>query len=80
MFSQKVHALMFIMHMMVVPFIEMKGTTAPGCFEHQNTSLGMAMLMFVLMWYSIPWTSDVVLNFLFLCMVSREAPPPPSTV
>jgi hypothetical protein len=36
----------------------------------------LAMLVFVLKWYFAPWTSDVVLNFLFLCMVSLEASPP----
>jgi hypothetical protein len=64
----------------VVPFIKMKGTIAPGRFEHRHTSLTVATLVFVLKWYSTPWISDVVLNFLFLCMKSREASPPPSTI
>jgi hypothetical protein len=54
-----------------------KGDYSPVRFEHRHTSSTGATLMFVLKWYSAPWTSDVVLNFLFLCMRSREASPLP---
>jgi hypothetical protein len=61
--------------LMVVPFTKAKGTTTLGLFEYRHTSSAVARPVFILKWYSIPWTSDVVLNFLFLCMVSQEASP-----
>jgi hypothetical protein len=36
----------------------------------------MAIPVFVLMWYSTPWTSDVVLNFLFLCLSGQKSATP----
>jgi hypothetical protein len=65
---------------MVVPFVEMKGTTTPDRFEHRHTSSTVATPVFVLKWYIAPWTSDVVLNFLLVCIMSWEASPPPSTI
>jgi hypothetical protein len=57
----------------VVPFAATKGTIAPDRFEHRQTSSTVAAPVFVLKWYSAPWTSDVVLNFLFLCLPERKS-------
>jgi hypothetical protein len=57
-----------------------EGDYNPSHFEHRHTTSTGAMLVFVLKWYFAPWTSDVVLNFLFLYMVNREASPSPSTM
>jgi hypothetical protein len=57
----------------VMPLIETKGTTATGYIEHRQMSSTRDGLVFVLRWYCDPWTSDVVLNFLFLCVVNQKS-------
>jgi hypothetical protein len=74
MFLQKAHAPMFFMAGDGSSLHQSEGDYNLGRFEYRHTSSAGATSVFVLKWYSTPWTSDVVLNFLFLCMVSREAP------
>jgi hypothetical protein len=79
-FAKKLMRWCSLRQVTVVPFVDTKGTTTPSRFEHRHMSSMVATPVFVLKWYSAPWTRNVVLNFLFLCMKSREASPLPSIV
>jgi hypothetical protein len=61
-------------HMVVV--FEMRGITTLGRIEHQHMRSIGATSVFVLKWYAAPWTSDVVLDFLFLCMANQKSVTP----
>jgi hypothetical protein len=53
-----------------------EGDYSPDRFEHQHTSSIVVAPVFVLKWYSTPWTSDVVLNFLFLHLPNQKSTAP----
>jgi hypothetical protein len=72
-FAKKLMRLCSLRWVMVVPFITTKGIIAPSRFEHRHTSSTVAAPAFVLKWYSAPWTSDVVLNLLFLRLPNQKS-------
>jgi hypothetical protein len=75
-FCKKLMCWCSIWLVIVVPLVEMKGTTTPSCIEHRHISSMVVASVFVLRWYSTPWTSDMVLNFLLMCMVNWESVTP----
>jgi hypothetical protein len=65
---------------MVVPHIEVRGTTAPLLHWTLVHELDGAMLVFILKWCPALWGGDMVLKFCSCDCRTKKASPPPLTV